>query len=139
MQQDFAGNSSSTRQRDYPLDLEVWSRGFLEILLCSASASLYGALSGVQQGSLGRNKFAAAQRCISSGIDQSSGSFTASGRKVTLRYLYSMDSSEQWEKHQCPPLAVRQAVKKEGAGRGESGTLSGLQVGVWGRGGLLHL
>lgn len=136
LQLDFAGNSSSTRERDnYPVDKELWSRASPEILLCSASVSLCGALGDVQQGfpDLGRNEFAAAQWWISSGIYQSSGSFTASAKKVALRWLYSLDLSGQRKKHQCPPL-VGQAVKQEGAGREKPVTLSGLQVGVWGRG-----
>lgn len=135
----FCREFKSTRWRDYPVEWEVWSRGSLEMLLCSASVSLFEALD-VQQGftDLGRSKFAAAQRCISSGMYQSSGSFMVSGREVALRWLYRMDSSEQWGKRWCP-ASDRLAVKRNTTGtkgaRDPDGTV--------GRGlrqrGLLHL
>jgi len=131
LQRDFEGNSYSTRQKGYPADQQMWSRGSPEFLLCSPFVSLCETLRDVQHvfPYLSTNKFTAAQRSISSGAYQSSGSFSVSGEKVALRCLYSMDSSEQWEKHRWPSPA-RQAVKQEWAGRGDPGTLLGLRVEV---------
>lgn len=114
---------------DYFVDQEVSSGVFPE-----APAVLCIRLPAVQEGfpDLGRNKLAAAQRCISSGIYQCSGSFTASGRKVALRWIYGVGSAEQWEKHSCPPLAG-QSVKREGSGSRKPGSLPGMWVEVWGR------
>lgn len=118
---------------DYFVDQEVWSGVFPEApaVLCICLPAVRHSLSDVQEGfpDLGRNKLAAAQRCISSGIYQCSGSFTASGRKVALRWIYGVGSAEQWEKHWCPPLAG-QAVKQEGAGSRKPGSLPGMWVEV---------